>query len=135
MKDETIIEKESQTTITNDEFIIFKNAFQAYSKNLIQAFNKIIKKHEDLNNNSIYENQTINNNLLKTNRNNNEPLKQIINGNETDLFGNPNLKIIDKNTILYSGKVFKLYPGLTIEIKSTYRCQYYHKEEKKLQDA
>ena len=65
MKDETIIKKKIHTTLTNEEFILFINAFQAYFNNLNNTIDKNIKEHADLNNNSTNENQSINKDLLK----------------------------------------------------------------------
>ena len=52
-----------------------------------------------------------------------------------DKKGNPNLKNLESNNIIYDGRLFILYPWISTNIKSTYRCQYYRKDEKKLQEA
>ena len=135
MKDETQHEKDNPLLISNEEFMIFKNAYLFYSRNQINSNKTDANEKENLQYNTINEKQRTNLDSYSIDNNNAEPFGKIIDDKETDLNGNPILKKIDKDTLLYNGRIFKLYSGLTTETKETYRCQYYRKDEKILQET
>ena len=68
MKDETLQENDNHLSLSNEEFMIFKNDFLSYSKYPFKSINKDIKKEENLEYNTIKDKQHINYDSFSTNK-------------------------------------------------------------------
>ena len=135
MKDETINEENKPNELSKEEIEIFEKFFKYYSlneKNKIEDFvNNNFNKRKYTQN----ENQNLNNEIITNYKNKNESLGQIIDINELDKKGEPIFKKLEDSSIIYNGRLFILYPGISMNTKATYRCKFYRKNEKKLQEA
>jgi len=135
MKDETKNEENKPYKLSKEETENFQKAFKFYLLKENKQVEELVNDKIIIKKNSENEEQNLSDDIITNYKNKNECLGQIIDINELDIKGKPVFKKLEDGNIIYNGRVFILYPGISTNTKATFRCKFYRKDEKKLQEA